>query len=200
LRLGDAPGLAIVGASGWSTDLARVLHEASVPILLIDTFPGALDPARALGLPVLQAEILSEQGQERLQGRPVDYLLAATPDEMYNGLICTHLAPDLGRQRVFQLAPSGRRVDLQRGLHRELRGRFVANPPVDYDRIEDLFDSGWRFTAGPASPENLNLIVLNPSGALRLITMEDGPSVDPDDRVIALAAPVAAAQDHPRSH
>ncbi len=105
LRLGEAPGLVIVGASPWSTALAAALHLADVPVLLVDTFPGALDPARAEGIPVLQAELLSEHGEEELAGRAADWLLAATPDDIYNGLVCTRLAPELGRERVYQVAP-----------------------------------------------------------------------------------------------
>jgi hypothetical protein len=172
-----------------------VLHEAGVPVLLIDTFPGALNPAREAGMPVLQAEILSEQGQEQLHGRPVDYVLAATPDEMYNGLVCTRLAPELGRQRVFQLAPPGRRVDLQRGLDRELRGRILGNPPLDFDTLQTRFDAGWRFSIGTAEAAKAELIVLNASGALRLVTTEDTPRVDPGERVVSLERPGHALVD-----
>ena len=189
LRLGDAPGIAIIGASPWSTDLARVLHAANVPVLLIDTFPGALNPARELGVPVLQAEVLSVQGEEQLQGRPVDYLLAATPDEMYNGLVCTRLAPELGRQRVFQMAPQGRRVDLQRGLDRESRGRILGDPPIDFATLEARYEAGWRFAIGTAEDARAGLLVLNTSGALRLVTTEDGPQIEPDDRVVSFEKP-----------
>ena len=189
LRLGSAPGLAIVGASDWATDLARVLHAADVPVLLVDTFPGALNPARALGMPVLQAEILSDRGEEKLHGHPVDYLLAATPDEMYNGLVCTRMMPELGRQRVFQLAPAGRTMDLRRGLSRELRGRILGNPPIDYDTLEARFDAGWRFAIGTAGEARAGILVLNRSGALRLVTTEDGVELDDDDRVVSLEKP-----------
>ena len=195
LRLGDAPGIAIVGASAWATDLAQVLHAAQVPVLLIDTFPGALDQAREMGVPVLQAEILSVQGEEQLQGRAVDYLLAATADEMYNGLVCTRLAPELGRQRVFQLAPIGRRVDLHRGLDRESRGRILGDPPVDFDTLEARFEAGWRFAIGTAQDARAGLLVLSPSGALRLVTTEDGPEVEPEDRVVSLEKPGAVLVD-----
>jgi hypothetical protein len=138
---------------------------------------------------VLQAEILSEQGQEQLHGRPVDYVLAATPDEMYNGLVCTRLAPELGRQRVFQLAPPGRRVDLQRGLDRELRGRILGDPPLDFATLEARFEAGWRFSIGTAEAAKAELIVLTASGALRLVTTEEAPRIDPDDRVVSLEQP-----------
>ncbi len=189
LRLGNAPGLAIVGASPWATDLAKTLQDASVPVLLIDTFPGALNPAREMSVPVLQAEILSEHGEEQLQGRAVDYALAATPDEMYNGLVCTRLAPELGRQRVFQLAPPGPLPDQSRALGRELRGRFLGDPPVSFETFEARFKQGWRFAIGTAAEARAGLLVLSPSGALRFVTAEDGPQLDADDRVLSFERP-----------
>jgi NhaP-type Na+/H+ or K+/H+ antiporter len=189
LRLGDAPGIAILGASAWSTDLARALHQADVPVLLIDTFPGALNEARELGIPVLQAEILSVHGEEALQGRPVDYFLAATADVMYNGLACTRLAPELGRMRVFQLAPQGRWIDQQRGLDREARGRILGDPPLDYDTVEARFEAGWRFHVGTAEDARAELIVIERSGALRMVTREEGPNLAPEDRVVSFERP-----------
>ena len=189
LRLGDAPGLAIVGASAWATDLARVLHEADVPVLLIDTYPGALDLARDLDLPILQAEILSARGEEQLQGRPVDYLLAATPDEIYNGLVCTRVTPELGRQRVFQLAPAGRKIDHYRGLDRDLRGRILGDPPLDFDTLQLQFEAGWRFAIGSAQEAQSGLLVLSPGGALRMVTTEGGAPLDGEDRVVSLEQP-----------
>ncbi len=102
----DAERLAVVGASPWSSDLALALHRAGVPVLLVDTYPGALRAARAGGVPTLQAELLSREAEEGLADQPPDRLLAATRDELYNALVCTRRAPELGRERVYQLAPS----------------------------------------------------------------------------------------------
>ncbi len=175
LRLGDAPGLAIVGACPWSTDLAHVLHQAGVPVLLMDTFPGALRQARSLGIATLQAEILSEHGEEKLAGYAVDYLFAATSDEIYNGLVCTKLMPELGRQRVFQLAPAGGRLDERRGLDRDWRGRILGDPPADFATLQQRFDDGWRFAAASmdqAASSEPHLILLRQSGALIFNTTE----------------------------
>jgi NhaP-type Na+/H+ or K+/H+ antiporter len=181
LRLGDAPGLAIVGASPWSTDLADALHQAGVPVLLIDTFPGALNPARELGIPVLQAEILSEHGEEKLSGHAIDYLLAATADEIYNGLVCTRMMPELGRQRVFQLAPAGGLPDDRRGLGRDWRGRIIGDPPADFAILQQHFAAGWRFAMSGAAETGLSapgLLTLAETGALHLLTTEhDGDPI-----------------------
>ena len=189
LRLGEVPGLAIVGASSWTTDLARALNEAGVPVLLIDTFPGALDEARGLNIPVVQAEVLSEHGEEKLSGHPVDYLLAATPDDIYNGLVCTRLMPELGRQRVFQLAPAGGRLDQRRGLDRDWRGRMLGIPPLDFATLEQRFEAGWRFVTAPVDAGEGGLILLLASGALHLVSTEEGQSIGNDGRMIYQAPP-----------
>ena len=146
LTLGDRPGLAILGATPWSIDLARTLMGAGTPVLVVDTFPGALDAARAQRIPVLQAEILSEHGEEELAGRRIDYLLAATPNDVYNSLVCAKLAPELGRARVFQMRPSGDDLETWVSLGREWRGQVLGVPPLDFASARRQFRAGARFT------------------------------------------------------
>ena len=189
LRLGSAPGIAIVGASPWSTDLARALNEASVPVLLIDTFPGALSEARSLGIPVLLAEILSEHGDEKLSGHSVDYLLAATQDEIYNSLVCTRLAPELGRQRVFQLGAATGKLDKKRGLDREMRGRILGDPPIDFGTLERRHEEGWRFQVGQGDG---GLVRLGEGGSLHLVTSEEAEASGEDMQVVG-QSPIPSA-------
>lgn len=189
LRLGSVPGIAIVGASPWSTDLARALKAASIPVLLIDTFPGALNEARALGIPVLQAEVLSEHGDEKLSGYAVDYLLAATPDEIYNSLVCTRMAPELGRQRVFQMATFAKKMDQRRGLDRDLRGRILGEPPIDFGMLERQHQEGWRFGIDTAQRIDRGLLRLGDAGALHLITTEESEARSDYPRVMGQLPP-----------
>ncbi len=203
LTLGTVPGLAIVGASAWSTQMAAALHEAGVPVLLIDTFPGALDTARAAGLPTLQAELLSEHGGDELEGRPIDYLLAATPDAFYNGLICTRLGPELGRERVFQLAaPGGDEQDEFHGVSREARGKLFGATVLDHRGFKRRFDKGWRFHVSERTPESgqegdalVTLLTIRRSGALSVASVEneDAAGDDEDSKRLVFAAPADAS-------
>ncbi|CAP55756.1 cation:proton antiporter [Gluconacetobacter diazotrophicus] len=152
LTLSDEPALAIVGASAWSTDLAGVLHRLGCPVMLVDTCTGALAPASRAGIPILKAELLSDEGLESLEERPADYLIAATPDAIYNGLVCARLAPDFGRQRVFQVSPGVARLDLYRGLSRDSRGRVLGDPAWNFTLFDTLFERGWRFRSIPFVP------------------------------------------------
>jgi hypothetical protein len=210
LTLGNAPGLAILGASPWTTDMAQALQGAGVPVLLIDTFPGALDPARALSIPVLQVEILSRHGEEALANQRVDYLLAATPNDVYNSLVCTRLAPELGRNRVFQLGPGGEINDWI-GLSREWRGQAVGDPPLGFASFRQRYRQGWRFAvaespepeaeseaelsgAEPPEPDNIPILGIQTGGALSFVSAETATNqAVKADRQLIFASPVSAA-------
>lgn len=200
LTIGHAPGLAIVGASDWTTHMAQVLDEAEVPVLLIDAYPGALDRARALGIAVLQAELLSDQGLEELEGRPVDYLIATTPDEIYNGLVCARIAPEIGRERVFQLAPRGGHIDRHVGISRDWRGKPLGARPLDFRTFERRYARGWRFhvvevgeaaTAEAELPgKEVGLLTIRRGGALVIESTEAPESgVTAGDRRLVFTAP-----------
>jgi NhaP-type Na+/H+ or K+/H+ antiporter len=196
LTLSNEPGLAIIGASDWSTDMATALTHAGVPVLLVDIYPGALDPARQLRLSVLQAEVLSERGTEELDGRAVDYVLATTPDDIYNGLVCARLAPELGVQRVFQLAPERGSLDMRRGLSRDSRGKVLGEASWNFSMFEERYKHGWRFSVrlvedggllfATATGGHIELLMIRKHGELVFPSVEDDLHVAPipGDRVL----------------
>ena len=204
LTLSDEPAVAIVGASAWSTDLAAALQQAGVRVMLVDTFPGALDAARALRVPVLQAEILSRHGGERFEESPVDYLIAATPDAIYNGLLCARLAPELGRERVFQLSPGPGGIDRYRGLSRDARGKLLGEAAWTVEFLEALHEQGWRFrvTTMPAEdemssgvvPEALEIALVRGGASIVIRSAEDVSGFSPQagDVVVSLAPPASS--------
>ncbi len=174
LTLSDQPGLAILGATPWTTDMAVVLHEAGVPVLLIDSYPGALAAARQAGVAVQQGEFLSDAGMEALEGRAVDYLIATTADYIYNGSACARLAPELGRERVFQVSPGARRLDAQRGLSREARGKVLGQKSWDFPLFEELYAEGFRFrlTSGEIGIDDMRVLSVDDDGTLSIFSAE----------------------------
>jgi NhaP-type Na+/H+ or K+/H+ antiporter len=196
LTLGNTPVLAIVGASAWTVDLAETLLRGGAGILLIDTFPGALDKARQRGLPVLQAELLSEHGGHNLSGRRVDYLFAATPDDIYNSLVCTHLAPELGRHRVFQLRPSGSEFDDWVGLSRERRGEVLGTPALTFKMFRRRHKQGWCFSiVEPSEAGNKGgslLMAIRRNGSLLFASSEAAEIGNNDsDRLLIFTRPTS---------
>lgn len=191
LSFSKESALALVGASGWSINLAATLKNASVPVLMVDSRASALMPAARQKIPVLRAELLSRHGQEALEERPADYLISTTADGIYNGMICGHLAPALGRERVFQISPGVARLDLYHGLSRDARGKVLGEPAWNFTLFEALFAQGWRFstqTATEADSETfgkrenrLDLLFIRRKTGIFILSAEDHTPATPTE-------------------
>ena len=201
LHLGEGDGVLIVGASSWATDLASALHQAGVNVTLADTYPGALREARRRKLAVLQVELLSRHGEEAIQERPIDYLIAATQDDIYNGLVCARLAPELGRERVFQVAPTRGAPDPHTGLTRDLRGKVFADEGLDFPTLEQMQRAGAviaietiqneQAATDPLGSGGGALAVVRRNGDLHIISPENAAplSGEPGDRLLTIRVP-----------
>ena len=197
LTLSDQPGLAVLGAADWTTDLCACLHQAGLPVLLIDTTPAKLTAAREAGVPILRAEMLSNSGMEALDLRPVDYLIATTTDPVYNGLVCTRLAPELGRERVFQVSPGSRRLDERRGMSRESRGKVLGEVSWDDSLFTELYAEGFRFrlTTGDTGIDDMRVLSVGEEGELTIFSAESDAEAGEGERVLVFAASRLADRD-----
>ena len=203
LTLSNDPAIAILGSSGWSINFASCLRKAGVPVLLVDNRSSALLPATRQDIPVLRAELLSQHGQESLEERPADYLIATTADGIYNGMVCGHLAPTMGRQRVYQISPGVARLDFYHGLSRDARGKVLGEPAWNYTLFDTLFDQGWRFSATEATEESasmfgndenrLDVLVVRRDGGILIRSAEDNDKAvpQPGDYMISMVPPEA---------
>lgn len=177
LTLSNEPALAIVGANDWSSKLAIAVHKAEVPVLLVDNSSLDLVRAEQAGVPILPTEVLSEEGAESLEERPADYLLCATPDAIYNGLVCAHLTPHFGSQRVYQVSPGIARLDQYRGLSREARGKVLGEPSWNFTLLETLVKEGWRFLNLTVTAANKDAIFWEGSNLLAFLVLQKGVSI-----------------------
>ncbi|MFA9461305.1 cation:proton antiporter [Thiohalorhabdus sp. Cl-TMA] len=137
-------GVLIVGAHGWTLRLATLLRELEVPVTLADSSWHRLRPARMAGIRTQSGELLSDLGQERLDLTGTGYLLAATDNDAYNALLCTQLSPELGRGRVFQLAPSREPEKEARTFSRTFRGQVAFSEEATFDRMMERHYLGWE--------------------------------------------------------
>lgn len=138
-------GVLIVGASPWSTALARILKDMEIPVLLVDTSWHRLRPARLEGIPVHFGEILSETVEESLDLSEIGYLLAATDNDAYNALVCTRFASELQRSRVFQLPMYAADEHNPKGVTPTLRGNIAFGEGAQHEELTRRFYHGWEF-------------------------------------------------------
>lgn len=144
-------GVMIVGASSWSTALANELHKNDIPVVLIDTNWDALKAARMNNIPTHYGEVLSERTEEVLELSHITKLLAVTPNEAYNTLICSRFGPELGHRHVYQM---GWKADTGRGTNKategklpsqSIRGETLFGEAIYYNDFAQSFKDGWQF-------------------------------------------------------
>lgn len=196
LASGGPGGLLIVGASAFSIGLGEVLRGAGTPVLMADRSFNALRPARLAGLETLRVEILSTVGEEAADLRDVAHLLAATPDDAYNALVCTRFAPELGRERVHQIA--GEDSDGRHAASREWRGRLILDTNLYYGVLGDLMNEGASFSVERLESNGIDLqgdhaswpvVLLRPGGGLDFFSPEQDTIGSEGDLIVRLHKP-----------
>ena len=141
---GGGNGVLIVGANPWSLGLAKALKEMDIKVLVADTNWRRLRSARLEGHKTFYGEVLSENADYSLDHSDFNHLIAATPNDAYNALVCVEFAPELGRYSVFQVA--GQDIEeAEEGIAFTSRGRTLSTRGRSFDSLTQDWWSGWRF-------------------------------------------------------
>ena len=85
------------------TQLGALLRDLDVPVVISDTNHRNLRSARDLGVPAFYDDVLSEAAEHMLEMHRYNYAIALSENEAYNTLVTTDLAPEFGRNNIFQL-------------------------------------------------------------------------------------------------
>ena len=152
LAHGGGTGVLIVGANPWSLGLAEALKGMDINVLVADTNWRRLRGARLGGHATFYGEVLSENADHRLDHSAFNHLIAATPNDAYNALVCVEFAPELGRHRVFQVAGQDSDDD-DDSIAFTSRGRTLSSRTRSFDGLTRDWWNGWRFRSTDISGE-----------------------------------------------
>ena len=164
----DTPGVVVIGGSDWTTQLAEVLKKVDIPVLMTDPNFIRLRKARAAGIDTFSGDILSEAAEQRVELVSYATLIAATENDAYNTLVTTDLAPEFGRENVFQVMRE-KSESSRHQLPRTLGGRPLGLDAT-HTELRQLVAEGWQFRSTRLSEE---------------FTLEDWRNESPDARLLA---------------
>ena len=198
---GGAPGLLIVGGSRFTTALGEAMKSAKVETLITDPNHAHLIRARTTGLNTWYGDILSDAAEDRIELISYGTLLAATDNDAYNTLVATDLAPEMGREAVWQVTRA--KDDRPRHtLPSQLGGRpFAGGRTVT--ALDAMIVEGWTLRVSLLSaefdqaawrekrPDAVALIRITQSGALRVVRDTDEMKAVPGDRIVSMLPPGA---------
>lgn len=198
LGAGNPHGALIVGATPWSVDLAKVLQELKVPVIVSDASWHHLSKARMSGLRVHHGQVLSEHAEETLELHELSHLLAVTANDAYNALVCGHFAPLFGRTRVYQLAASQGEEEEAESLAPGARGNFAFDESTTYDEFARAFYRGARFRKTELSDdydyeayrrdvdhEAVPILRLSAKGQLEFYPLTEREKPQPGDTIVS---------------
>ena len=199
------PGVVIVGGSPWTTRFAEVLKKADVPVLMTDPNFGNLRAARTAGIETFSGDILSEAAEQRVELVSYATLVAATSNDAYNTLVTTDLAPEFGRDNVFQVMRE-KSESARHQLPTTLGGRKFG-PEETHAGMNRLMRAGWTFRVTRLTdeftfeqwrenrPDSKLVARISPSGEIKLIRRDEDVNGARDVRIIAMRPPGDALAD-----
>jgi voltage-gated potassium channel Kch len=196
LTAATTPGVLIVGGNRWSVEFGRVLDKLELPVMISDPNRSHLRDARDAGLRIYTGDILSEGAEHRLDLMAYETVVAATDNDSYNTLVATDLAPEFGRENVYQLNRDT--SDSSRyALPPKLGGRPVGAGETYWEVQRRMWD-GWEFRSTTLSeeftlqdwydtnPEGIPVADIGPRGTLRILGPEDAPKEAKGTQLIAM--------------
>ncbi len=197
----EKPGFLIVGASPWSVSLARKIHEMGWGVTVADDSWRALRPARQAGLKTYYGEILSEVTEHHLDLNQFGFLFAVGGNEAHNALVCTDLAPEMGRAAVFQISTRGRDETDRKALSYALQGRTLFAKGTGLDELIRRHYGGWTFQItrlteafGPEAYReeyaNAEILLVERDGGINVSCAEKPVTLAVGDKILAYVPPL----------
>ncbi|WP_292290912.1 sodium:proton antiporter [Marivita sp.] len=196
LTASTTPGVLLVGGSRWTVELGALLNKLDLPVMISDPNRSHLRDARAAGLQIYTGDILSEGAEHRLDLMAYATVIAATDNDAYNTLVATDLAPEFGRENVYQLNRDTSE-SARYALPPKLGGRALGAGETYWEVQRRMWD-GWEFRSTTLSdeftlqnwydthPEGIPIADIGPRGTLRILGPEDQPKETRGTRLIAM--------------
>lgn len=135
-------GFLIAGAHPWAREIASIIRDQGLPVLLVDTNSAEIAKAYREGMPTYHGSIISESILDEIEISNLGHLMALTSDDMVNSLACVRFRDIFGRKDVYQIRveTSGVR-GVQTIAPEHLRGRFLFSPQLTYSYLDKKFKS-----------------------------------------------------------
>lgn len=142
----DPRGLLFVGADRVFRDLAKLLSQHGVPVLLVDTNAQNVQACRDLGLRAWHGSILSERFDDEVDLAGLGHVLACSGNDEVNLLAVRAFRNDFDGKRLYQLPPR-RPSDSRFGAAAGGHGRWLFREDATAESLSRLAAAGFAVKA-----------------------------------------------------
>ncbi len=137
----EPQGILFLGAHDWAREIARLVYEENIQVLLIDTNWFHIKAAEQEGLPHFYASIFSDCVLEEIEFEGIGRLFALTGNDEVNTLAVVHFSEIFGHKEVYRLAPLQKFVGCLRAS--PSKGRILFGENIDYQFFELRYRQGY---------------------------------------------------------
>jgi NhaP-type Na+/H+ or K+/H+ antiporter len=183
----------VVGGSAWARAVAEALKRAGVGVRLWVGRAADQAAARAAGLPADRGRMMLDAVSREAELDEVTDALLLTGSDDFNALAAAALGVELGRDRVFRVAPDREQMDL---LSPPGDDGVIGDASLTSAELQRRLERGARFvhtagrpTGATAVAAELPLFVVTASRAVRVVAAGEAPRARPGDTVIVLTGP-----------
>lgn len=135
----DPQGVIFVGAHDWSIKLASALHDANVPVLMLDSNRINIDRAKKAGLEGDVGNVFADEFIHELDTSNMGHALALTANDEVNAFARSALSHHLERADTYHLVPT-KVDDPQGGKRRRMNPLFAEGATFRY--FQNAFTTG----------------------------------------------------------
>ncbi len=183
-----APLVLLVGGNRAARAIGAALQSSGARVRLWTGSQEEQTAARALGLEAGPAPLGVDVESLEAELEEVSDALVMTASDEFNGLASFELRRQLGRERVFRLAP---REDSAAAVPAQAEGLTLFAGDLDYTELDRRVGAGARIAelaAGEAAPAGgaTALFLRTGAGDLRAVAADRASEPGPDERLICL--------------
>lgn len=137
----DPQGVLFVGGHRFARHLAKAIQDEGFRTMVMDTNLHNIRDGQEEGLNTYYGNALSEHTLENLDLTGIGRMMAMTSNNEVNALAALHFPEVFSRADVYQLSTSEAMREREAGPQ-HLRGRFLFDQSLTYERIEELMHEG----------------------------------------------------------
>ncbi|MFB9885794.1 cation:proton antiporter [Balneatrix alpica] len=181
-------GFIIIGANQVARELAKVLEQNHLPVLLVDPSWENIREARMMGLRTFHGNPLSRHADMYLDLVGYGRVLAMSPQRELNVLASLRYRPEFGKQNIFAVQTSkDAQGSVRQLISEEYQGLYLGEEGLTYGKFANLLRQGARlrttkltedfnFEAWKAQHQKgrCPLFALTPKGHVQVFTLENG--------------------------
>ncbi|MEE3199635.1 MAG: cation:proton antiporter, partial [Planctomycetota bacterium] len=139
IRLGVAlenpQGVLFIGAHSWARQIAAVLRDQGVGVLLADSNRANINKAKMEGFDTFLGNVLAEDSAEEMDLGAINRLVALTPNDDANCLAALHFREIFERRELYQLSDTLEK-EHEGGANTHLRCRELGDGGLNYPALE----------------------------------------------------------------